>query len=381
MRQLKPFLVITGMHRGGTSFLARSLNLAGVYLGDLESLTTNDWQYHESNPRGHWENRNMLEISNKIFKHNNTDWDKIPEKITLNDDIISNVKNTFQNLENHASLASGFKDPRILLYFDELQPYFPSNTIVIGVFRNPLIVAESLKIRDGFSYEKSLGLWEHNNKKLLSVLEKNDGFLIDFDWPKEKLFSELKSIFKKLGLTEIDLSTWFSEDLKRSNKTFDENYVISDNLKSLYSLLKKRSENNSLVNFPEFHFSENKLRGIISSLNKEIQDQGSYFRKINEKNLNFIKLEKENEPMGFLIRRYFERPDLQKKFPEVFDGNFKGLLHWVLTLINSKPKGEEKLVSDIQKYAEWYKNYENFVKNSFIEEKTMMEKKMHLLKK
>jgi len=34
----KPFLIITGMHRSGTSFLARALNLSGVYLGDLKSL-------------------------------------------------------------------------------------------------------------------------------------------------------------------------------------------------------------------------------------------------------------------------------------------------------------------------------------------------------
>jgi len=35
---MNPFIIITGMHRSGTSFLARALNMYGVNLGSLESL-------------------------------------------------------------------------------------------------------------------------------------------------------------------------------------------------------------------------------------------------------------------------------------------------------------------------------------------------------
>ena len=39
----KPFLLITGMHRSGTSFLVRALNLQGADLGDIDSLISTDW--------------------------------------------------------------------------------------------------------------------------------------------------------------------------------------------------------------------------------------------------------------------------------------------------------------------------------------------------
>jgi len=40
------------MHRGGTSFLARALNLHGVFLGDFDSIRNHEWNYHWDNPRG-----------------------------------------------------------------------------------------------------------------------------------------------------------------------------------------------------------------------------------------------------------------------------------------------------------------------------------------
>jgi len=54
-----PFLLITGMHRSGTSFLARALNLYGVNLGNLESLLSHEWKSLKDNPRGHWENKKI----------------------------------------------------------------------------------------------------------------------------------------------------------------------------------------------------------------------------------------------------------------------------------------------------------------------------------
>ena len=53
--ETRPFLLITGMHRSGTSFLARALNLAGVYLGNLNSITSHDLRSKEDNLRGNWE--------------------------------------------------------------------------------------------------------------------------------------------------------------------------------------------------------------------------------------------------------------------------------------------------------------------------------------
>ena len=62
----KPFLVIIGMHRSGTSFLARSLNLSGVYFGSLESLTSHDLKYSKDNELGEWENKKILSLTKEF---------------------------------------------------------------------------------------------------------------------------------------------------------------------------------------------------------------------------------------------------------------------------------------------------------------------------
>jgi len=158
------FLLITGMHRSGTSFLARALNLMGVYLGDFKSLISNDWVYKVDNIRGHWEDKKLIELADKTLAKNNSSWDNISQKIICNDDTGMEIMKRIKELSNYASLLAGFKDPRLLVVFDSWKRYLPKNIIIVGIFRNPLEVAESLKKRNGLSYEKSLNLWQYFRK-------------------------------------------------------------------------------------------------------------------------------------------------------------------------------------------------------------------------
>jgi len=84
---MRPFVLITGMHRSGTSFLSRALNLKGVYLGPLESIITHDWLPHKSNQRGHWENQDFLTLTNKTLSINKGKWDYVPNNIKINKEI------------------------------------------------------------------------------------------------------------------------------------------------------------------------------------------------------------------------------------------------------------------------------------------------------
>ena len=218
---MKPFIIITGMHRSGTSFLIRSFNLLGVYLGDNESIITDDWRPHKSNLRGHWENQYFLNLTNKTLSNNKGSWFKVPKNIQITKEMGKEIKKNIATLEKSSLLASGFKDPRMLPCFESLLQYSPKNLVMIGIFRHPLKVAESLKIRSNFEYDKSLKLWQIYNKILLEILEKHNGFLLDFDWPKNKMLDEIMKIGKKLGLANIDLSECSNHGfrfLKSSNK-------------------------------------------------------------------------------------------------------------------------------------------------------------------
>jgi len=123
--RLMPFLLITGMHRSGTSFLSRAFNLHGVYLGDFSSLLSHEWKSLEDNPRGHWENKTIYDLAEKTLKHNKGSWHKVPKKIKVNQNIGRKIKKCTNELVKNSLLASGFKDPRLILCFDSWLPYLP----------------------------------------------------------------------------------------------------------------------------------------------------------------------------------------------------------------------------------------------------------------
>jgi len=280
---MKPFLLITGMHRSGTSFLARALNLRGVYLGEYEDFVSDQWRPAIDNLKGHWENKKFLDLADKTLSFSKGSWNKIPTKVKVNFKIGNDIKKFSKILVENSVIATGIKDPRLLLCLDAWQNYIPKNFLIIAIFRNPLKVCESLKTRNRFSYEKSLSLWEQYNLRLLNYLERFNGFLLDFDWPKKKLIGQLDLISKKLGLaTNIDISEWYSPDLFISDKTFQKKYKLDKKISNLYKKLMKRSEQNKKIRI-RIQTSPQEHSYISEKLLYQIQKQGNYFKKLNEK--------------------------------------------------------------------------------------------------
>jgi len=289
---LKPFILITGMHRSGTSFLARALNLRGVYLGDYADFNSDDWRPAMDNPRGHWENKKFLEIAEKTLAINKGSWENIPENIKINKKIGNEIKGIVDNLKEKSPFAYGIKDPRILLFLDSWEKYLPKDFFIIGIFRHPLKVSESLKKRDQFSYEKSLIIWKLYNESLLKNLSKFDGFLLNFDWPKKKILYEIDLISKKIGLsTRIDISDWYTKELFKSDLTYKKDYPLNDEISELYSKLKKRAEQNDKVKI-KINFSKNVTSRTIDDLLLVIQRNDKYFKKLVEKTLYEIQTHK-----------------------------------------------------------------------------------------
>lgn len=287
---MKNFIIITGMHRSGTSFLARALNLAGVYLGELNSLMSNDWIPKKDNLRGHWEFQKLTELADLTLQKNGGSWDDPPKNIEINYEMGNEISKLCKKLYDYPSLAAGFKDPRIILCLDSWNDYLPKSITIAAIFRHPLKVAESLKIRNNFNYEKSINLWKNYNEKLLKILDSYPGFLLNFDWPKEKLLDDVFKILKKLGLlSETELSDWYSEELFHSDKTFSKNYKLPDEIEIIYKKLVNRSEKNLEINFNKNLFSNEELFSIVEKSILEMKNQGKYFKELNNGNLQKIK--------------------------------------------------------------------------------------------
>jgi len=358
---MNPFLLITGMHRSGTSFLARALNLHGVYLGELESLISHEWKPLADNPKGHWENKKIYELTEQTLKDSKGSWHNVPKKIVVNRKIGSEIKKCINNLQDNSILAAGLKDPRLLLCFEQWVKYLPKNFVVIGIIRNPLEVAESLKKRNGFDYEKSLNLWKIYNKKLLEILEKYDGFLLDFDWSKKRLLDETKFISKKLELAkDVDLSEWYTKDLLKSNASYEKNYALPKDVKELYSKLKKQTNKNKYVKIKKVKRPSKQLSGTVGNLLADIQNQGKYLKSILDHRDK--ELVKTINKLTNLQKEYDERSqwatsldsDLKQKNEKLatLQKEYDERSQWATSLDSDLKQSKEKLASLQKEYDE-----------------------------
>ena len=333
----KLFLVVTGMHRSGTSFLARAFNLCGVNLGNPEDLHSDQWRPELDNIRGHWENKEILKLTEETLSQNGGSWDNIPENIVISEELSKKIEIFIRTLMNYPSFAVGFKDPRIITCLEAWQKLLPENFILVGIFRHPLKVAESLRMRNNFGYEKSLDLWCKYNERLLSLVEKYNGFLLDFDWPKDKLFSEFNVICKKIGIPSIDLSQWYDKELLHSNISFNSEHKLGSKLNSIYSNLQKKSSENKFVNVKPITFGKTDLEDVIKNLLLLNERQGEYFRKLNDRNLKTIEnltSRLPEDPLGILLSLYSKRHDLQEHYPEVLKGDYVKLVEWAYNVCN-----------------------------------------------
>jgi len=338
-------VVITGMHRSGTSFLSRALNLSGVDLGPASQYYDTEIKPNIGNPKGHWENIKINKLNDEILHVNNGTWDNVPENLNkIPPNFETKVNEILNEFHSYRSLAYGFKDPRFCLTAEKWIPYM-SNCVLVGIFRHPLKVAESLKIRNNFDYNKSLGLWKIHNKKLLAYIKQYGGFLIDFDWPTKKLLDETTKICQKLGLSKINFESWFSAELKKSDKSFDSTFQLSKNILNLYDELRQLSEKNSIVNYVPIKFNTYDYEKI---LHDTILNSNSFYEKTVKLALNEIKNLKEErqnlfkkDPIGVLLSIFYTRQDLQKAFSEVYQGNYKNLIKWSQDLVQGKLPQEE----------------------------------------
>jgi len=289
---MSKFVIISGMHRSGTSFLARAFNLMGMNLGGFEELTSDEWRPMKDNLRGHWENKQVLRLTEETLSQNNGSWSKIPTNISINEELSKKIELFIKHISSKPSLAFGFKDPRILLCLNEWRPYLPKSFVLIGIFRNPTSVAESLKKRNDFSYDISINLWKKYNEYLLQYLEKYGGYLLNFDWDKEKLFSEIKKIGKDLGLvTDIDLEKWYDDSIIHNKNTFEQT-SFDDETKKLYSILTKLANDNKTISM-KTALTTKELKEILSDSIITIKKQGDYFYEISSENINTIELLKQ----------------------------------------------------------------------------------------
>ncbi|TXH66916.1 MAG: sulfotransferase family protein [Thiothrix sp.] len=170
-------ILILGMHRSGTSCLAGSLQQQGVHLGEVY-----EWNPH--NQKGNRENPSIMQLNESLLLANQGSWDHPPHHpVHWSTEQAQQREVIIECLATEAKQAWGFKDPRTLInldfWLDGLKD--KHTTQLIGTFRHPLAVAQSLHKRNGTPIEDGLALWYKYNEKLLSTWEQHHFPILSFD--------------------------------------------------------------------------------------------------------------------------------------------------------------------------------------------------------
>jgi hypothetical protein len=214
-------LVITGMHRSGTSLFTNHIFLGGAK--KVGSLIEPD----VGNPRGYYESQPIVHFHNKILKRNKVGYffSRKNPQITYNrEDVLEGKKilevgTDRENSNLNPNIPFAFKDPRTCLFLplwneilSEKSPFF------IFLFRHPLKVLESL-LRRGtdkiITKDPLVGLnsWYIYNKRLYDFYLNHGeiSILIDINDFTENTLKFLPSLNQKfnLNLTRESLSEIF----------------------------------------------------------------------------------------------------------------------------------------------------------------------------
>ena len=152
-------IFVLGMHRSGTSAVARILNLMGVYFGGEQVSTGRS----DQNMKGFWERRDVRDLNDDVLFSSRCDWDCVAD-FDLNalpaetkSAYVDAAADIVLNMDAHRPWF--IKEPRLCLLFPIWRQAL-ENPFCIHVLRNPLEVAHSLRTRNGIPIRTGLALWE-----------------------------------------------------------------------------------------------------------------------------------------------------------------------------------------------------------------------------
>lgn len=152
-------IIVLGMHRSGTSAIARILNMLGAYFAPENKIMYPG----PDNLKGYWERTDVMQLNDRILQASNCDWQN-----TLDFDIariVPQQRKIFYREIQHiiAALDANrpwmLKDPRLCVTFPLWREQLEL-PICIHVYRNPLQIAHSLNKRDGIPITTGIAMWE-----------------------------------------------------------------------------------------------------------------------------------------------------------------------------------------------------------------------------
>ncbi len=190
-------ILVFGMHRSGTSVVARLLNMMGAYFAP-EGASTGA---NAENPKGFWERRDVRDVNDRLLHAAGADWNRL-STFSIDDlppaalaEFKQSAREIIIGMDAHRPWF--LKEPRFCV-LGSLWLQLLEVPIPIIVHRSPLEVARSLEVRNGFPLDFSLALWERYNVDLLNATLQSRRIQVDHAHLMRDAVSAVASLFSQL---------------------------------------------------------------------------------------------------------------------------------------------------------------------------------------
>jgi hypothetical protein len=219
-------VVVLGMHRSGTSLVARLVNLVGPSVcraGDLLVGRT-------GNPRGHWESRSMNAFNDELLAALGATWycPPNPEAAGIRELVTAHGARGLATLHRvHPSRPWVWKDPRTSVLMPFWSSVLRGRVAYVVAVRHPLEVGDSLASRDGFTPMLSLSLWERYTRQAIQGASGSPLLMCTYDQVIAEPLAwcaRLAGFLTDLGVAaqpnEAAIASFVSDELRHSSRSW-----------------------------------------------------------------------------------------------------------------------------------------------------------------
>jgi hypothetical protein len=199
-------VLVVGMHRSGTSAVARGIAALGVYLG-------NDFlDAQPENPTGYWEDKGIVEIDERVLRTLDLRWDDVApiapadfRRFRLR--LLQGAAARYAKRTFAARPLWGFKDPRtirLLPFWQAVLRKCDAGDAYVVAIRNPRSIEASLFRRQSMDAATAQRLWLVHMVPYLRLLRGRPMVVVDYDLLMREPRPQLERITRVLQLPEPD---------------------------------------------------------------------------------------------------------------------------------------------------------------------------------
>ena len=235
-------ILVTGMHRSGTSCITGMLERCGFGLGTAHPVHPSK---AADNPKGFFENLQMVAINETVLKRAGGTWYTPPpsaELATAGRQLASAFKHFADTFDGEVA-----KDPRSCMTIDLWETLCPGLEATVLCLRHPVAVARSLNTRNKIPETAGVNLWCVYVMRFLEKNRRRPVFMVDYDRfgadPVAEMGLLLRALGRPMDAEEIARRTegFYEQGLNHTPDAPRQTDSLPKHAAKLYDMLKAQS--------------------------------------------------------------------------------------------------------------------------------------------